>query len=156
MTNIGVPYHRSVLGPDGRYWWAQCPKCGAVVENRDGYGPGRHWTTVHQGEEEPTGHELHGGAAGSFASEGCAECRAIDEETRAMTYHQDWSVAHPVAINPKAARTPVYVSLDDAVERCADAFAPGSPSREWVRGWLATGQPLAGMRLIKARPTDGR
>lgn len=69
-----------------------------------------------------------------------------------MTYHQDWSVAHPVAINPRATPTPVYISLEDAVERCADAFAPGSPSREWVRGWLATGQPLAGMRLIKARP----
>ncbi len=68
-----------------------------------------------------------------------------------MQYHQDWSVAHPVAINPKAEKLPVYISLADAVERCADAFAPGVPSAEWVRGWLATGQPLAGMRLIKAR-----
>lgn len=24
-------------------------------------------------------HDLHGGAAGSFASEGCAECAAIDD-----------------------------------------------------------------------------
>lgn len=66
-------------------------------------------------------------------------------------FYPEWSVAHPVAINPTGAKLPVYISLSDAVERCADAFAPGVPSREWVRGWLATGQPLAGMRLIKTR-----
>ncbi len=63
----------------------------------------------------------------------------------------EWSVAHPVALNPDNRKLPVYISLDDAVERCADAFAMGVPSRDWIRGWLSSGQALAGMRLIKQR-----
>jgi len=38
-----VPYFRSVLGPDGMWWWAECPRCGKVVLNKDGLGPARHW-----------------------------------------------------------------------------------------------------------------
>lgn len=40
---MGVPYFDAVQGPDGKYWWAECPRCGEIVKNKDGYGPGRHW-----------------------------------------------------------------------------------------------------------------
>jgi hypothetical protein len=43
-----VPYFRAVQGPDGRYDWAQCPRCGEVVKNRKGRGPGLHWTLKHE------------------------------------------------------------------------------------------------------------
>jgi hypothetical protein len=50
---VGVPYHRAVQGPDGKWNWAECPRCGEIVRNRDGYGPARHWTAAHAAEGDP-------------------------------------------------------------------------------------------------------
>jgi hypothetical protein len=46
--SLFVPYFRVVQGPDGRDDWAQCPRCGEVVKNRKGRGPGLHWTIKHE------------------------------------------------------------------------------------------------------------
>jgi uncharacterized C2H2 Zn-finger protein len=43
LRDGAVPYFRAVQGPDGYWWWAECPRCGKVVKDKDGYGPSRHW-----------------------------------------------------------------------------------------------------------------
>lgn len=49
--------------------------------------------------EEPSDHDLHGGAAGSFASEGCADCAALEEPTE-----DDLTSSDGVVCQKKAAR----------------------------------------------------
>lgn len=39
---LGVPYFRAVQGPDGRWDWGQCPRCGELVRAGEGRF-GRHW-----------------------------------------------------------------------------------------------------------------
>ena len=71
--------------------------------------------------------------------------------TTRHVYYPDWSEDHPVAAAFAGQELPVYLSLDDAVDRIAGSFAPDVPSREWTLGWLASGRPLGGMRLIRSR-----
>ena len=40
---ILIPHFQGVQGPDHKWWWAKCPRCGEVVLNKDGTGPARHW-----------------------------------------------------------------------------------------------------------------
>lgn len=65
VKRFGIPYFRAVQGPDGRYWWARCPVCDAVVRNRDGYGPARHWLKAKH--EEVTTAERRSAATEEFA-----------------------------------------------------------------------------------------
>ena len=45
--DVGMTYFPSVQGPDGKYWWVQCPECDAVVLSKDGRGHQRHYDKVH-------------------------------------------------------------------------------------------------------------
>jgi hypothetical protein len=65
--------------------------------------------------EDP--HDSHGGAAGSFASEGCAQCAALDDED---------GDPDPPQPDPDA----LYdAAVDDAMER---AIEDGRPISDWM------------------------
>lgn len=40
---FGIPYFEHVQGPDGRWNWAKCPRCGVLVKDGPANKPARHW-----------------------------------------------------------------------------------------------------------------
>ena len=66
-----------------------------------------------------------------------------------IRWHGSWSEEHPVAGRPEGSGLPLFLSIDDAVERAYSAFFGDVPSREWIRERLLDGQPVEGFRLIR-------